>query len=217
MSRARVSRPLPANIVLRPAARRLAGFDFTAQMRRLSEEMVARTPSLAHVDLSRVAVCFCQARRNVSHGLFASLTPLRFAGGSPTVVRRGRPYGVQKLSDESGREMLYILSFYLPRFMNLDLREKLITVFHELWHIGPRFDGDIRRHEGRCFAHTSSQAEYDEEMGRLVDAWLASSPDEAIWEFLRGDFRSLVRNHGQVYGLKVPRPRLLPLGAALRQ
>jgi hypothetical protein len=107
--------------------------------------------------------------------------------------------------------MLYILSFYLPRFQDLVLREKLITVLHELWHISPDFSGDIRRHEGRYHAHTHSQAEYDEEMGRLADRWLAHSPPEVLWSFLRHDFGELSKLHGRIVGLKVRRPRLLPL------
>ena len=105
-------------------------FDFTARMRLVCQDMAARLPELAHIDLDRVAVCFCQARKRVAHGLFASLTPLRFAGGAATSVRRGRPVTIQRLSDWDGREMLYVLSFYLPRFMDLDFREKLITILH---------------------------------------------------------------------------------------
>ena len=42
------------------------------------------------------------------------------------------------------------MSFYLPRFCDQSLDEKLSTVMHELWHISPAFDGDIRRLPGRC-------------------------------------------------------------------
>src|SRR5262245_21002412 len=139
-------------------------FDFTLHIRRLCDDMVARLPELAHIEMSRVAVCFCQARKAVPHGMYASLTPLPFAGGAMTMQRRGRTYSIQSVCDASGQELLYILSLYLPRFQNLDFREKLITVLHELWHISPDFSGDIRRHEGRYHAHTHSQCEYDEQM-----------------------------------------------------
>jgi hypothetical protein len=109
--------------------------------------------------------------------------------------------------------MLYILSFYLPRFQNLPLREKLITVLHELWHISPSFNGDIRRHAGRYHAHTHSQAEYDEEMGRLADRWLSLSPPEEVWSFLRDDFTALAARHGSIVGLKIRRPRIVPARA----
>jgi hypothetical protein len=142
--------------------------------------------------------------------MYASLTPLRFAGGATTTLRRGRPYVIQRVCDASGREMLYILSFYLPRFQNLDFREKLITVLHELWHISPDFSGDIRRHAGRYHAHTHSQCEYDEQMGRLADRWMSSDPPEALWSFLKHDFRKLAHLHGGIVGLKIPRPRIIP-------
>ena len=85
--------------------------------------MASRLPELAHVDVSRVAFAFCQTRKRVQHGLQASLTPMRFEGGAKTGQRYGRTYGVQPLLDEHGREMLYILSFYLPRFLETDFRE----------------------------------------------------------------------------------------------
>ena len=50
--------------------------------------MIVRTPELAHVDLSRIALTFSQAREGVSWGMYASLTPLRFQGGSLTTHRR---------------------------------------------------------------------------------------------------------------------------------
>jgi predicted metallopeptidase len=190
-------------------------FDFTLQIRRLCDDMVARLAELAHIDMSRVAVCFCQSRKPVSHGMYASLTPLRFAGGAATTMRHGQPHTVQRVCDASGQEMLYILSFYLPRFQNLDFREKLITVLHELWHISPRFEGDIRRHAGRYHAHSHSQAEYDEQMGRLVERWLAENPPETLWAFLRDDFRQLMARHGGIVGMKIRRPRIVPITADL--
>jgi len=189
-------------------------FDFTLQIRRVCDDMVARLAELAHIDMSRVAVCYCQTRKPVPHGMYASLTPLRFAGGAATTMRHGRPHTVQRVCDVNGREMLYILSFYLPRFQNLDFREKLITVLHELWHISPQFEGDIRRHAGRYHAHSHSQAEYDEQMGVLADRWLAKGPPEALWSFLRDDFRQLVARHGGIVGMKIRRPRIVPLAVS---
>lgn len=186
-------------------------FDFSLHIRRLCDDMIARLGELSHIDMSRVAVSVCQTRKPVQHGIFASLTPLRFAAGSPYTTRRGRKMTIEPVCDRDGREMLYILSVYLPRFQNLELREKLITVIHELWHVSPNFNGDIRRHAGRYHAHTHSQAEYDEEMGRLADRWLAEHPPDMIWSFLRDDFYQLHARHGAICGLKYRRPRLVPV------
>ena len=184
-------------------------FDFTAHMRLVCQDMTGRLPELSHIDLGRVAVCFCQARNRASYGMFASLTPLRFAGGKETAVRRGRRMTIQRLHGPGGREMLYLLSYYLPRFMDLDFREKLITIVHELWHISPQFNGDIRRHDGRCFAHTGSQKQYDAAMDRLAQRWLSLGPPEELWSFLTGSFDDLLARHGRIVGIKVARPRLI--------
>lgn len=190
---------------------RAAGFDFTARMRRLCRDVTSRLPEMSHVDMDRVAVTFCQARKKVNWGLYAKLTPMRFEGGRRIGTIRGRRYAAQQLLDENGREMLYILSFYLPRFMDIDTREKLITIFHELWHISPGFDGDIRRHAGRCFAHTHSQKQYDAQMEKLVDRWLQLEPPSPLHSFLEFDFAQLSKRHGPVFGFRVPQPRLIPV------
>lgn len=190
------------------------GFDFCRAMRRLCHDMTTRLPQLRHVDLAQVAISLCQTRKNVSHGIYASLTPLRFEAGAKTTTRRGRRYGVQPVLDPAGREYLYILSFYLPRFMQPALEEKLSTVVHELWHISPKFDGDLRRHAGRCYAHGPSQRAYDALMDRLTQSWLALDPPSQLYEFLVGDCDELVAQYGRIVGQHLPNPQLIPLGAA---
>jgi hypothetical protein len=138
---------------------------------------------------------------------------MRFAGGSCVEKRRGRYYRSQTLRSDDGREMLYILSFCLPRFMNVKFREKLATILHEMWHISPQCDGDLRRHEGRCYVHSSSQQKYDAVVLRLADRWLSLDPPPAIYSFLQHRFQDLQRLHGRVYGLRVSRPKLLPITA----
>jgi len=187
------------------------GFDFTSLMRRVCDDMAARLEQLRHVDMSRVAVSFSQTRKAGSQGMFAAVTPLRFSGGKLHAVRRGRRWGIQRLYDADGREMLYILNFYLPRFLDLPFREKLTTVVHELWHIGPKFDGDVRRLGGRCFAHGSSQKQYDAHSEALLDRWLSLGPPESLYDFLRLNFRDLTARHGRVFGRRVPTPKLVPV------
>jgi len=190
------------------------GFDFTSAMRCLCSDMTSRLPELRHIDLKRVAISLCQARKNVSHGIYASLTPLRFEAGAKTTLRRGRRYGVEPVCDSLGREYLYILSFYLPRFMNTGLEEKLSTVVHELWHISPAFDGDLRRHAGRCYAHGRSEREYDARMQRLAQIWLTLDPPDHLYDFLMGDCDELIAEHGQITGTHWVNPQLIPLDAA---
>ena len=189
------------------APRRRAGFDFTDHMRRLCKDIVSRLPQLGYIDLERVAISFSQTRKAGHYGMHASLTPMRFDGGSKQTVRHGRRWEIQRLLDGSGREMLYILSFYLPRFLELDFREKIVTVIHELWHIGPKFDGDVRRYGGRCYAHTKS-GEHDARAERLADIWLSLGPPESVYGFLRLSFGELQQQHGPVFGRKISNPKL---------
>jgi len=187
------------------------GFDFTWHMRLVCEDMVRRLPELQHIDLSRVAIGWCRTRKRVSHGLYASLTPMRFEGGAVTELRGDQRYGVQRLVGEQGQEMLYILSFYLPRFMDTTMSEKLITILHELWHISPSFDGDLRRHPGRCYAHTASQEQYDRQMAELAAKWLVLNPPRSMYEFLGLRLEQLMARYGRIYGTRIPQPKLIPM------
>jgi hypothetical protein len=185
------------------------GFNFTLHMRRLCDDFTARLPELAHIDMRRVAIRFCQARRAVRHGLQASLTPLRFEGGQLFANRRGRTWTVERLYDAEGREQLYLLSFYLPRFLERSFEDKVATVVHELWHIGPNFDGDLRRHPGRCYAHSHSQQKYDALMHQLAKKWFALNPSPGAADFLKRNLRQLQQEHGHVFGQRISTPKLI--------
>ena len=190
-----------------------AGFDFTRAMRLLCQDVAARLPHFAHLRIDQIAVTFAQTRRRVPHGLQAKLTPLRFENGALVMRRAGRTWTLERLY-EGDREMLYILTFYLPRFFDHSFREKLITVFHELYHISPGFDGDIRRMDGRYHVHTHSQQEYDRAMGSLVEEYLRRSPPAELIEFLTFNFRGLCERHGTVVGKRLPTPKLIELPSA---
>ena len=166
---------------------------------------------MRHIDMSRVAVAFSQTRKGVRHGIHASLTPMRFEDGAMEGKRRGRMYRAQRLFDAAGIEMLYILKFYLPRFQNESFEEKLTTIFHELWHISADFNGDIRRHAGRCYVHTSSEKEYDRQMLQFARQWLQMGPPDEVFDFVKLKFSELQRRYGKIVGVKVPQPKLIPI------
>jgi len=185
-------------------------FDFSHAMRLLCDDITDRVSEFRHIRMDEVAVTFAQTRSKVHHGLQAKLTPMRFENGSLVTRRYGRQWTVQRLYHE-GQEMLYILTFYLPRYLNQTFREKLITVFHELYHISPQFNGDIRRMGGRYHVHSHSQKEYDRLMEQYVDQYLATQPPAQLFQFLRSKFKTLQSRHQQIMGLQVPIPKLLPI------
>jgi hypothetical protein len=215
------NRPLPIKWVI-PDGRSIAeppaahAFDFTARMRALCDDVAARCEELRHVQMPRVLVTFTPSRNRSRYGLQARVTPLRFRDGRLTRPHGPTDYQVQRFF-VNGREMLYVLTFCLPRFLDQPFREKLVTVFHELYHIGPAFDGDLRRHPGRYEVHSHSKDLYDERMADLVRDYLADHPEPEVFHFLRSGYRELWDTHGGITGVVVPRPKLLPVGAASRQ
>jgi hypothetical protein len=186
-------------------------FDFSENMRRLCADVAARCPELRHIDASRLLIGMTQARSGRAHGLQARVTPLRFHGGQLQRRRRGVRYQVQRYFVD-GREMLYLVTFCLPRFLDQDFDDKFITLFHELYHISPAFEGDLRRHEGRYELHSHSKRDYDAHMAGLARAYLSNGADRQLHAFLRLDFAQLRHRHGVVAGVVVPRPRLVPIG-----
>lgn len=188
-------------------------FDFCAAMRRLCHDICDRHPEFQHVRMSEVAVTYAQTRSPVEWGMQAKLTPLRFRGGRRVMRRGGRVWTVERLY-QHGQELLYLLTFYLPRFQNLCFEEKLITVFHELYHISPQFDGDIRRFQGSCYMHTGSQKNYDRLMEQFALEYIKSGVGEDLIEFLRYSFSELTRCRGTVVGLRINIPRLIPIDEA---
>lgn len=185
-------------------------FDFCRAMTALCDDICRRHPDFRHVRMPEVAVTFAQTRSPVSWGIQARLTPLRFEGGAIVERRNGRLWTVQRLI-HNGRESLYILTFFLPRFLNLSFEEKLITVFHELYHISPLFNGDIRRFSGACYMHTGSQKSYDLQMAAFADQYLKMGVASELLQFLRFDFSGLQQRCGHVVGLRIAIPRLIPM------
>ena len=188
-------------------------FDFCRAMTDLCEDICRRHPEFRHVRMPEVAVTFAQTRSPVEWGIQARLTPLRFEGGGIVERRNDRWWTVQRVFHQ-GQEALYILTFFLPRFLNLSFEEKLVTVFHELYHISPQFNGDIRRFGGACYMHTGSQKSYDRQMAVFADEYLRLNAPEALVKFLRFDFPGLRSDCGEVVGLRIGIPRLIPMDKA---
>lgn len=185
-------------------------FDFCASIHKLIHDIAERSPDFRHIQASRILVSVTQARAGHTHGLQARVTPLRFPRGELTKQRRGVTYHIQRyFLDE--HEFLYVMTFCLPRFLDQTFDQKLITLFHELYHIHPTFNGDLRRHEGRYPFHTHCQRDYDHGMMHHAREYLLHKPDTRLSGFLRMTFAQLQERHGAITGIIVPRPKIIPL------
>lgn len=185
-------------------------FDFDVHMRSLLDDVVTRCPEFAHIRSDKILLGATQARSGRAHGLQARVTPLRFQNGQLVRQRHGVPYQVQRYF-LGAHEYLYLMTFCLPRYLDQSFDDKLVTLFHELHHINPEFNGDLRRHAGRCRWHTSSKHEYDRGMAEIARAYLGTRPDPNLLGFLRLNFAELKQRHGTVLAVMVPRPKLIPI------
>jgi hypothetical protein len=188
-------------------------FDFCGHVRALCHDITRNCPELEHIDVSRLLFSMTQARSGRTNGLQARVTPLRFRRGDLQRQQRGVCYQVQRYVVD-GREILYLVTFYLPRFLDRPFDDKFITLFHELYHISPKFDGDFRRLGGRCDLHAHSKKAYDAHMDQLARRYLSKCRDARLHHWLRLNFAQLQHRHGSVVSVVVPRPKLVPLPPA---
>jgi len=184
--------------------------NLTAELERLIRDVTARTPELFHIAPEKLLVCVSSGRPSAG-GSLAKIHPLRFAGGEKSVQsRRGRRSVLCTMPSitHQGEEMLYVIYFLIPRFLELPFREKLITVFHELYHVSPACDGDIRRFPGRNYAHGSSTKSYNALMGKLVDDYLERLPERSGLHFLQGNLAELRGRHSAILARRLQAPRI---------
>ncbi|HUW34560.1 MAG TPA: putative metallopeptidase [Planctomycetota bacterium] len=197
-------------------------FDYAEAMRRLIGDIIETCDAFRHVKASSLLVGCIKARNSDGKGLYARTVPLRFEGGSLTTQRRGREFRVPVVQ-HAGNEVLYIVSFCLPRFQNLPFHDKLVTIFHELYHVSPKCDGDIRRFDGANYVHTSSQERYDELMKQLATQYVERTANPELHDFLKYTYAQLSSKYDGIRMkiFKAPKPQLvrdnLPLAVEMKQ
>jgi len=185
-------------------------FNFTEAMERLITHISETCPEFAHVEPERMLVSHIRTRSPGIHGVYASCQPLRFENGERTTKRRERTFSMPEVVVD-GSEILYIVYFALPRFMNLDFETKLTTVFHELYHIGPTFNGDLRRFPGKNYAHGHSRKVFNDRVRVFSHKYLMNPEALEYTTFLNGSFKELEIKYGSIVGTYVrpPKPRLV--------
>lgn len=144
-----------------------APYDFTGAMVRAVTRFTT-LPVFEHVRPENLLCSFTQCRTGSEYGWYAKVVPLRFENGKSEKIV-GRYRWVWPTFVVEGMLKLYLVSFYLPRFLSLDFDEKVQTVVHELYHISPLFNGDLRRFRGKNYAHGHSRKAYDEALAPVCD------------------------------------------------
>lgn len=176
----------------------------------LMADIIEKIDDFKHIDLKYVGVCVAQARKNTKYGIFAKTYPLRFEDGKLTTVRNGRVYGIQRIII-GDVELKYAFFYYFPRFLELTTEQKVTTVIHEMYHVSPEFNGDLRRFPGHNYAHTSSRKNFDAMIENYVKYYMSMGIDEKRFPFLTRDFLTLEKEFGAIMGKRIRIPKLIPL------
>lgn len=179
-------------------------------MALLVEDVVKTHPAFNHINSDNVLVAISHANGS-RNGVVAKLRPMRFEGGSKTKTIRGIEYIAPEVNLNKNA-ILYIVYFHLPRFLNHgNYKNKLATVMHELYHISPLFNGDIRRFSGKNYAHGNSRGDYDGIINRYTDEYLNSTAKPELSLFLKYKYSELKRKYGAIYGdmIRIPRSNIV--------
>lgn len=184
------------------------GFDFTGNMTMLVDDIVKTHPFFKHIRINEILVAISPSNGNRS-GVVAKLRPMLFEGGSRTKVVRGIEFEAPQVIIK-GNNILYIVYFHLPRFLNHgDQKTKLATVLHELHHISPLFNGDIRRYSGKNYAHGNSRKDFDDLISIYTDEYIQSTSHPELSSFLKYKYSELKRKYGAICGdmIRISRSR----------
>jgi hypothetical protein len=199
--------------------------NYTERIALLMQDVVRRTPQLSFIDLSEVLV-FGRFGRSGAEGAFATCHCLTLPESEPgyffwrdrstgELTRRSEWFVTKSPVVKLGPKTLkYLISFVLPRYCDQSLDRsrkaafyrdaprwiaKLDTIFHELYHIDPDETGIRRvvRADGSD-SFRSHGPHFHEDVAQMVQSYLATSPDPALYEFLQYDFSQLNERFGGV-------------------
>lgn len=180
--------------------------DLSLALAGIMHEIVSRCPPLGHIDVNRVLVCVGSNRSGRGGGLYGKLIPLRFKDGSSVLRYRGKLYAIPEISN-NGHSCLYVIYFYMPRFFDLPWEEKLRVMFHELYHISPRFDGDIRRMGAVKKAHGHSKKHFDSLYAEELRSFTVHFQNCLHREFLMMNSRDLYSRYRRVTAVRMKHPK----------
>jgi hypothetical protein len=201
--------------------------NYTEHISRLMADVASRVPTLSFLDMSKVLV-FARAGRADAEGAYATCHCICLPASEPgyyfwrdrstgRLTRRSEWFVTKSpVVTVESQPVDYMISFALPRFCDQLLSRsrkqvfyrdqpnwvaKLDTIIHELYHIDPERPG-IRRMEkadgtysANCHGHR-----FFENVVDMVNQYLASGPDPAVYDFLQYNLEELTARHGGVVG-----------------
>ena len=181
-------------------------FNYTQAVKDVVKDIIRHVPAFRHVKISTILFSFAKARQRTDHGVYAKIVPLRFEKGK-NVVKEGKKTMMTPKWTFRDKIYLYILYVYMPRFHDQSLYGKIMTLIHELYHISPECDGDLRRFPGKRY-HGYSEEAYERTIEPWVRQYLEKREDAEVLDFLRIRTEDIEKKLGKLTGLHVQLPTM---------
>lgn len=153
-------------------------------------DIIKATDEFKSYDLNRILICCASSRNDFKGATYGKLLPLRFKDGSEIISYNNRHYTIPKVKINN-IEILYIIYFYIPKFFNLSVGDKVKVIFHELYHINPEFNGDIRRMGNFKSAHGHSRKAFEEKYIVYAETFLKTIKNSPYFHFLEMNYEDI--------------------------
>ena len=182
-------------------------FNITDAFTLIIKEMITSTEEFKLFDINKILLC-CGTNKSTSKGgIYGKLVPLKFENGNDIIKHKGHYYTIPKLRINN-IEIIYIIYLYIPKFMDLPAKKKIDVMFHELYHINPAFNGDIRRMGKFKKAHGHSRKSFDEKYQDYAKAFYEQIKETPFLDFLELNTDALIKKFNKISyrRMKVPKP-----------
>ncbi len=180
------------------------GYNLTDDVALLVHRLSRRVDQLSHLQPGQILHGVSQARSRSRYGIYAQCHGLRFKHGRRDHQTRDGNAWLWPVIRVRGQEILYYVTYFLPRFLDQPPRDRLNTLLHELYHIHPQFNGDLRRFSGRSEFHGSRYEDFDGVVDLMVEQALPHIEIERF-PFLTCSFDELAARYGSVVGNRLRR------------
>lgn len=165
-------------------------------LQNILNDMIRHIPDFGNIEPSRILISSTPSRTPDKRGMWACVLPMRFENGKKIKFER---YGktrlkvsitlptnsIRKIHPAPKEHFLYFMYISTPRFYSLTLNEKVETLIHELYHINPDFDGDLRRFRGCTYMHGPSLSAFDKKVRELKHRYLKRTRAKRLLDTLR--------------------------------
>lgn len=184
-------------------------FNLTDFLFSVINNAVTHTELFSHINTGQMLVCL-STNKGSGGGIYGKLVPMRFKNGEEIIEYKKKYYAIPHVFNNN-MKILYIIYFYMPKFFDLPPDDKLNVIFHELFHINPSFNGDIRRMGKVKSAHGFSKRHFDSHFHDSVIQFKNKIRSSEIYSILSMNTDQLYGTYGKIIArkMKMPRPVII--------